>query len=73
MNESTAADLKKVKLTVDNMHLEKQRMEKEKEKSKKTTGKGKTKVKLRLEEENLKPNRTGDYGYSFDDDYEGFM
>uniref|UniRef100_A0A0K8TQW0 Eukaryotic translation initiation factor 3 subunit J n=1 Tax=Tabanus bromius TaxID=304241 RepID=A0A0K8TQW0_TABBR len=69
----TAADLKKIKLTVENLHLEKQRMEKEKEKAKKTIGKGKTKVKLRMEGENLKSNSIGDYGYGFDDDYDDFM
>ncbi|KAL5287248.1 EIF3J family protein [Megaselia abdita] len=42
-----AADLKKVKITVESLHTEKQKMEKEK--TKKPVAKGKTKVKLRVD------------------------
>lgn len=48
----TASDLRKIKLTVENLHLEKQKMEKEK--NKKAGPKGKTKIKLRVEGDSVK-------------------
>lgn len=48
----SVADLKKIKLTVENLHIEKQKIEKEK--AKKPSGKCKTKVKLRIEEDNVR-------------------
>lgn len=47
----TSNDIKKIKTTIDNMFLEKQKLEKgDKAKSK---GKGKGKAKLKLEDENV--------------------
>lgn len=43
-------DLQKIKKTVDNLYVEKQKMDKEKNKK---SGKGKTKVTLRIESENV--------------------
>lgn len=66
-----SSDMKRVKLTLDNLYLEKQKMEKEK--TKKPSAKGKTKVKLRVEEEkDVNVKTIGDFGYDYDD-YDDFM
>lgn len=59
--------LKKVKTMVDNLLIEKQKMEKG-EKAKKPKGKGK--AKLKIEGENTMLSEYGDYVY---DDYDDFM
>lgn len=48
----SSADIKRIKLTVDNLYIEKQKAEKN-EKSKKPS-KGKGKAKLKLEGENVR-------------------
>lgn len=60
-------DLKKLKLTIDNMYMEKQKVEKG-DKTKKSKGKGK--AKLRMEGDNALMNQYGAYDY---DDYDDFM
>ncbi|XP_055380028.1 eukaryotic translation initiation factor 3 subunit J [Condylostylus longicornis] len=65
----SAADLKKIKITIDSLHLEKQKMEKEK--AKKPSTKGKTKIKLRVETD-IKSNNANDYDGGYDD-YDDFM
>ncbi|XP_026474071.1 eukaryotic translation initiation factor 3 subunit J-like [Ctenocephalides felis] len=60
-------DLKKLKLTIDNMYMEKQKAEKG-DKAKKSKGKGK--AKLKMEGDNAIMNQYGAYDY---DDYDDFM
>lgn len=64
----TSQDLKKLKTTVENMFLEKSKVEKG-DKAKKNKGKGK--VKLRVEGENALVNEYSAYGDL--DDYDDFM
>ncbi|XP_072942352.1 eukaryotic translation initiation factor 3 subunit J [Epargyreus clarus] len=66
----SSADIKRIKLTVDNMYIEKQKAEKN-EKSKKPT-KGKGKAKLKVEGDNAHLNQYDTYG-NYDDDYDDFM
>ncbi|CAB3251068.1 unnamed protein product [Arctia plantaginis] len=65
-----SADIKRIKLTVDNLYIEKQKSEKN-DKSKKPT-KGKGKAKLKVEGDNAHLNQYDTYG-NFDDDYNDFM
>lgn len=70
MVQMNSADIKRIKLTVDNMYIEKQKVEKN-DKSKKAT-KGKGKAKLKLEGENAHLNQYDSYG-NYDDDFDDFM
>lgn len=65
-----SADIKRIKMSVDNLYIEKQKAEKN-EKSKKPT-KGKGKAKLKVEGDNAHLNQYDAYG-NFDDDYDDFM
>ncbi|CAH2089809.1 unnamed protein product [Euphydryas editha] len=65
-----SADIKRIKMTVDNLYIEKQKAEKN-EKSKKTN-KGKGKAKLKVEGDNAHLNQYDAYG-NFDADYDDFM
>ncbi|XP_059059593.1 eukaryotic translation initiation factor 3 subunit J [Achroia grisella] len=65
-----SGDIKRIKLCVDNLYIEKQKAEKN-EKSKKPT-KGKGKAKLKVEGDNAHLNQYDSYG-NFDDDYDDFM
>lgn len=47
----SSSELQKIKKTVDNLHIEKQKLEKEKNKK---GGKGKSKARLRIEGENVR-------------------
>ena len=62
-----SSHLKKVKTLIDNLLIEKQRIEKA-EKAKKNKGKGK--AKLKIEGDNTLLSEYGDYVY---DDYDDFM
>ncbi|XP_012253156.1 eukaryotic translation initiation factor 3 subunit J [Athalia rosae] len=64
----SSTSLKKLKTTIENLAIEKQKIEKG-DKGKKNKGKGK--AKLRLEGENTHLNEYGDYG--FDDEFNDFM
>jgi len=67
----SAADLRKIKITIDSLHLEKQKMEREK--TKKPAAKGKTKIKLRVETDSM-TNNANEYDGGYDhDDYDDFM
>ena len=63
----SSAHLKKVKTLIDNLLIEKQKIEKG-EKAKKNKGKGK--AKLKIEDDNTLLSEYGDYVY---DDYDDFM
>lgn len=63
----SSSHLKKVKTLIDNLLIEKQRIEKG-EKAKKNKGKGK--AKLKIEGDNTLLSEYGDYVY---DDYDDFM
>ncbi|CAH0696064.1 unnamed protein product [Spodoptera exigua] len=65
-----SADIKRIKMSVDNLYIEKQKSEKM-DKSKKPT-KGKGKAKLKVEGDNAHLNQYDNYG-NFDDDYDDFM
>ncbi|XP_053614734.1 eukaryotic translation initiation factor 3 subunit J [Plodia interpunctella] len=65
-----SADIKRIKLCVDNLYIEKQKAEKN-DKAKKPT-KGKGKAKLKVEGDNAHLNQYDTYG-NFDDDYDDFM
>ncbi|XP_030766882.1 eukaryotic translation initiation factor 3 subunit J [Sitophilus oryzae] len=65
-----SADIKKIKNTLDNLYLEKQKIEKG-DKNKKTKGKGKAKLKLEGDKDNLSAY-VNDYT-EFDVDYDDFM
>nr|XP_026496471.1 eukaryotic translation initiation factor 3 subunit J [Vanessa tameamea] len=65
-----SADIKRIKMTVDNLYIEKQKAEKN-EKSKKPN-KGKGKAKLKVEGDNAHLNQYDAYG-NFDADYDDFM
>lgn len=65
-----SADIKRIKLTVDNLYIEKQKSEKS-DKSKKPA-KGKGKAKLKVEGDNAHLNQYDAYG-NYDDDYNDFM
>ncbi|XP_050550877.1 eukaryotic translation initiation factor 3 subunit J [Spodoptera frugiperda] len=65
-----SADIKRIKMSVDNLYIEKQKSEKM-DKSKKPT-KGKGKAKLKVEGDNAHLNQYDSYG-NFDDDYDDFM
>ncbi|KAJ8717455.1 hypothetical protein PYW08_005854 [Mythimna loreyi] len=65
-----SADIKRIKLSVDNLYIEKQKSEKM-DKSKKPT-KGKGKAKLKVEGDNAHLNQYDTYG-NFDDDFDDFM
>ncbi|XP_046479902.1 eukaryotic translation initiation factor 3 subunit J isoform X1 [Neodiprion pinetum] len=64
----SSTSLKKVKTTIENLAIEKQKIEKG-DKGKKNKGKGK--AKLRVEGDNSHLNEYGDYG--FDDEFNDFM
>lgn len=84
----TSIDIQKIKKTVDNLYVEKQKMEKEKNKK---GGKGKTKARLRMEGDNVSETNTifillqlliykhflqatiTEYGYTDSYDYDDFM
>ncbi|CAH0713107.1 unnamed protein product, partial [Brenthis ino] len=68
--QMASADIKRIKMTVDNLYIEKQKAEKN-EKSKKPN-KGKGKAKLKVEGDNAHLNQYDSYG-NFDDDYDDFM
>lgn len=68
--QMASADIKRIKMSVDNLYIEKQKAEKN-EKSKKPT-KGKGKAKLKVEGDNAHLNQYDNYG-NFDDDYDDFM
>ncbi|XP_075981119.1 eukaryotic translation initiation factor 3 subunit j [Anticarsia gemmatalis] len=65
-----SGDIKRIKMTVDNLYIEKQKSEKS-DKSKKPT-KGKGKAKLKVEGDNAHLNQYDTYG-NYDDDYDDFM
>ncbi|CAK1553078.1 unnamed protein product [Leptosia nina] len=65
-----SVEIKRIKLTVDNLYIEKQKAEKN-EKSKKPN-KGKGKAKLKVEGDNAHLNQYDAYG-NFDDDFDDFM
>ncbi|CAH2235298.1 eukaryotic translation initiation factor 3 subunit J [Pararge aegeria] len=65
-----SADIKRIKLTVDNLYIEKQKVEKN-EKSKKPN-KGKGKAKLKVEGDNAHLNQYDAYG-NYDADFDDFM
>ncbi|XP_050352178.1 eukaryotic translation initiation factor 3 subunit J [Nymphalis io] len=68
--QMASADIKRIKMTVDNLYIEKQKAEKN-EKSKKPN-KGKGKAKLKVEGDNAHLNQYDAYG-NFDADYDDFM
>ncbi|XP_013196693.1 eukaryotic translation initiation factor 3 subunit J [Amyelois transitella] len=68
--QMASADIKRIKLCVDNLYIEKQKAEKN-DKAKKPT-KGKGKAKLKVEGDNAHLNQYDAYG-NFDDDYDDFM
>lgn len=68
--QMSSADIKRIKMSVDNLYIEKQKAEKN-DKSKKPT-KGKGKAKLKVEGDNAHLNQYDTYG-NFDDDYDDFM
>ncbi|KAL0820141.1 hypothetical protein ABMA28_006075 [Loxostege sticticalis] len=68
--QMSSADIKRIKMSVDNLYIEKQKAEKN-EKAKKPT-KGKGKAKLKVEGDNAHLNQYDNYG-NFDDDYDDFM
>ncbi|XP_026743864.1 eukaryotic translation initiation factor 3 subunit J [Trichoplusia ni] len=65
-----SGDIKRIKLSVDNLYIEKQKSEKM-DKSKKPN-KGKGKAKLKVEGDNAHLNQYDTYG-NYDDDYDDFM
>ncbi|XP_013137529.1 PREDICTED: eukaryotic translation initiation factor 3 subunit J [Papilio polytes] len=68
--QMSSADIKRIKMTVDNLYIEKQKAEKS-DKAKKPA-KGKGKAKLKVEGDNAHLNQYDAYG-NFDDDYDDFM
>lgn len=68
--QMASGDIKRIKLTVDNIYIEKQKAEKN-DKGKKPT-KGKGKAKLKVEGTNAHLNEYESYG-NFDDDFDDFM
>ncbi|KAJ2948395.1 hypothetical protein O0L34_g7634 [Tuta absoluta] len=64
-----SADIKRIKMTVDNLYIEKQKSEKESKAKKPAKGKGKAKLKLDSDNAHLNPEAYG----TFDDDYDDFM
>ncbi|OWR47106.1 eukaryotic translation initiation factor 3 subunit J [Danaus plexippus] len=68
--QMSSADIKRIKMTVDNLYIEKQKAEKN-EKAKKPN-KGKGKAKLKVEGESAHLNQYEAYG-TFDDDFDDFM
>ncbi|CAH2042672.1 unnamed protein product, partial [Iphiclides podalirius] len=68
--QMASADIKRIKMTVDNMYIEKQKSEKS-DKTKKPA-KGKGKAKLKVEGDNAHLNQYDAYG-NYDDDYDDFM
>ncbi|CAG4947913.1 eukaryotic translation initiation factor 3 subunit J [Colias croceus] len=68
--QMASADIKRIKMTVDNLYIEKQKAEKN-DKSKKPN-KGKGKAKLKVEGDNAHLNQYDAYG-NFDDDFDDFM
>lgn len=65
----SSSDIKKIKNTLDNLYLEKQKIEKG-DKTKKNKGKGK--AKLKVEGDNAQLSAYTEYGNDFDD-YDDFM
>ncbi|CAH0551412.1 unnamed protein product [Brassicogethes aeneus] len=65
----TSLDIKKIKTTLDNLYLEKQKMEKG-DKPKKSKGKGKARLKLEGDNE---ITQVASYGNDYVDDYDDFM
>lgn len=63
----SAAELKKIKITVESLHTEKQKMEKQN--TKKPAGKGKGKINLKMDQ-NI--TEVVDFNYDYDD-YDDFM
>ncbi|VVC93662.1 eukaryotic translation initiation factor 3 subunit J [Leptidea sinapis] len=68
--QMNSADIKRIKMTVDNLYIEKQKAEKN-DKTKKAN-KGKGKAKLKVEGDNAHLNQYDAYG-NYDDDYDDFM
>ncbi|XP_030034167.2 LOW QUALITY PROTEIN: eukaryotic translation initiation factor 3 subunit J [Manduca sexta] len=68
--QMASADIRRIKLTVDNLYIEKQKAEKN-DKAKKPT-KGKGKAKLKVEGDNAHLSQYESYG-NFDDEYDDFM
>ncbi|XP_063386076.1 eukaryotic translation initiation factor 3 subunit J [Cydia fagiglandana] len=68
--QMSSLDIKRIKLTVDNLYIEKQKAEKN-DKGKKPN-KGKGKAKLKVEGDNAHLNQYDAYG-NYDDDYDDFM
>ncbi|KAL4703051.1 hypothetical protein ACJJTC_006661 [Scirpophaga incertulas] len=68
--QMSSGDIKRIKMSVDNIYIEKQKAEKN-EKAKKPA-KGKGKAKLKVEGDNAHLNQYDNYG-NFDDDYDDFM
>lgn len=68
--QMSSADIRRIKLSIDNLYIEKQKSEKS-DKAKKPT-KGKGKAKLKVEGDNAHLNQYDTYG-NFDDDYDDFM
>ncbi|XP_047508449.1 eukaryotic translation initiation factor 3 subunit J [Pieris napi] len=66
----SSADIRRIKMTIDNLYIEKQKAEKN-DKSKKPN-KGKGKAKLKVEGDNAHLNQYDAYG-NFDDDFDDFM
>ena len=68
--QMSSADIRRIKLSIDNLYIEKQKSEKS-DKAKKPT-KGKGKAKLKVEGDNAHLNQYDTYG-NFDDEYDDFM
>ncbi|XP_070507273.1 eukaryotic translation initiation factor 3 subunit J [Chironomus tepperi] len=69
----SSVNIRKVKTTIDNLYLEKQKIEKG-DKQKKKTGAGKVRTKLRVEDDDDYASRANYSGGAFeDDDYDDFM
>lgn len=68
--QMASGDIKRIKLTVDNLYIEKQKAEKNDKGKKSTKAKGKAKLKVEGDQNHLTNYDT--YG-NFDDDYDDFM
>lgn len=69
----SSANIRKIKITIDNLHLEKQKMEKG-DKQKKKTSAAKVKTRLRVEDDDDYASRANYGGGAYeDDDYDDFM
>ncbi|CAH0401452.1 unnamed protein product [Chilo suppressalis] len=68
--QMASGDIKRIKMSVDNIYIEKQKAEKNDKARKPTKGKGK--AKLKVEGDNAHLNQYDTYG-NFDDDFDDFM